>query len=412
MESALTPREIQARIRGGESLEEVAQAAGVSVEQIDAYAGPVLAEREHAATLARTSQVRRHRESGVQRLLGEVVADALAAEGVAPEEIRWDSWRDENRRWTVQVSWPSNGEQQHADFDFDQRGRYSTAKDAGAKKLIGERPPQAKRPGTPNPDAEPTVDLHDELAIVRVVQDNAEPPAVLPDVPAARIIKLPGRDQDNIDDEPDDYVDPELEQFDGVYDIVSNPRSDMDVLYDMLSGFNEDSVRIYTGLTQPVSPPPDPEPEAQPRSAQRPRPSDPRSRRRGRTASVAGGPIEVAPAADQPAEPDKQPTDAETAQSAATPPESAAAPDSRGGAHPKAATPRAKATHKPATPRPKPAQAAAHAEQASAEPEQDALVSGPEEQTTPKPRKRRKRASVPTWDEIMFGAPPPSDPSN
>ena len=79
MESALTPREIQARIRGGESLEEVAQAAGVSVEQIDAYAGPVLAEREHAATLARTSQVRRHRESGVQRLLGEVVADALAA---------------------------------------------------------------------------------------------------------------------------------------------------------------------------------------------------------------------------------------------------------------------------------------------------------------------------------------------
>ena len=260
MESALTPREIQARIRGGESLEEVAQAAGVSVEQIDAYAGPVLAEREHAATLARTSQVRRHRESGVQRLLGEVVADALAAEGVAPEEIRWDSWRDENRRWTVQVSWPSNGEQQHADFDFDQRGRYSTAKDAGAKKLIGERPPQAKRPGTPNPDAEPTVDLHDELAIVRVVQDNAEPPAVLPDVPAARIIKLPGRDQDNIDDEPDDYVDPELEQFDGVYDIVSNPRSDMDVLYDMLSGFNEDSVRIYTGLTQPVSRRPTPSP--------------------------------------------------------------------------------------------------------------------------------------------------------
>ena len=42
MESALTPREIQARIRGGESLEEVAQAACVSFEQIDAYAGPVL----------------------------------------------------------------------------------------------------------------------------------------------------------------------------------------------------------------------------------------------------------------------------------------------------------------------------------------------------------------------------------
>ena len=39
--------------------------------------------------------------------------------------------------------------------------------------------------------------------------------------------------------------------MDGVYDIVPGDRSNMDVLYDMLSGFDEDSVQIYAGLVRP-----------------------------------------------------------------------------------------------------------------------------------------------------------------
>ena len=52
MESSLRPREIQARIRAGESLEEVARDAGMPVERVQAFAGPVLAEREHVVGLA------------------------------------------------------------------------------------------------------------------------------------------------------------------------------------------------------------------------------------------------------------------------------------------------------------------------------------------------------------------------
>ena len=63
MESALTPRQIQARLRSGESLDEVARAAGVPAEQISPFAGPVLAERAHLADWARASQVRRRGES-------------------------------------------------------------------------------------------------------------------------------------------------------------------------------------------------------------------------------------------------------------------------------------------------------------------------------------------------------------
>ena len=437
MESALTPREIQARIRGGESLDDVAQAAGVSVEQIDIYAGPVFAEREHAASIARTSQLRGHRDPGAQRLLGEIVTDALSAQGVKPEDIHWDSWRDENRRWTVQISWPVADTEQHATFDFDMRGRTVAAKNAEAKTLVGESPQPVKRRTKVNPDAEPTVDLHDELAIVRVVQDDSEPPAVLPDAPSTRITKLPARDQEsgNDSDEPDDYADPELEQVDGVYDIVPNPRSDMDVLYDMLSGFNEDSVRIYTGLTQPVNPPPDPEPEEEPRpeaagrnpQAEKPRPSDPRSRRRGH--HVLWTPDSAEQAADDSSLDEQTPPVADHPGADASQPDAAASPGQAEAGQPQTDRPEAaseqatrqprksspKMARKPAEQTEQPAEQPHHRsvadEAAQEKPEQDALVQTPKQQSASKSRKRRKRASVPTWDEIMFGSPPPSDPS-
>ena len=59
MESALRPRDIQARIRAGETPEAVAQAAQTTVEKIMPFAGPVLAEREHVAERAQRSSVRR-----------------------------------------------------------------------------------------------------------------------------------------------------------------------------------------------------------------------------------------------------------------------------------------------------------------------------------------------------------------
>lgn len=59
MNSALTPREIQSRIRAGESVEDVARAAGVSVDELDGFAEPVLAERDHMTELARVAQARR-----------------------------------------------------------------------------------------------------------------------------------------------------------------------------------------------------------------------------------------------------------------------------------------------------------------------------------------------------------------
>ena len=51
--SVLSPRDIQARIRAGETADEVARLSGVPVDRILRYAGPVLQERAMLAQPAR-----------------------------------------------------------------------------------------------------------------------------------------------------------------------------------------------------------------------------------------------------------------------------------------------------------------------------------------------------------------------
>ena len=59
VESPLRPKEIQARIRAGETAEEIADAAGIPVERVRWFEGPVLAERAYIADQAQAASVRR-----------------------------------------------------------------------------------------------------------------------------------------------------------------------------------------------------------------------------------------------------------------------------------------------------------------------------------------------------------------
>ena len=81
LESQLSPREIQARIRAGGGIDEVAAAAGISAERVERYATPVLAEREHVTEQARLAPARRASGGNAPRL-GELVDARLA-------EQRW-----------------------------------------------------------------------------------------------------------------------------------------------------------------------------------------------------------------------------------------------------------------------------------------------------------------------------------
>ena len=92
MDSQLRPREIQARIRAGESAESVAEAGGIPVERVRRFEGPVLAERGHIASLAQGTSLRRAGE-GPSPSLGEAVGQALTASGADGQSAAWDAWR-------------------------------------------------------------------------------------------------------------------------------------------------------------------------------------------------------------------------------------------------------------------------------------------------------------------------------
>ena len=136
MESSLSPRDIQMRIRKGESPDEVAAAAGVPVEQITGFATPVLAEREYMCEQARKTPIRRKHVGGAGVLLGTLVDENVAASGSSPDDVRWDSWRREDGRWTVVAS-PRDADQP-ATFLFDSKSRYVLPTDEFAHDLVGD----------------------------------------------------------------------------------------------------------------------------------------------------------------------------------------------------------------------------------------------------------------------------------
>src|SRR5688572_982728 len=96
---AISPREIQSRIRAGFSAESVAEDSGTPVELVRRYEGPVLAEREFMAAQARTTRI--GRETGAP-VLGDLVTDRLATRGVDAGSIRWDAFRSGSAPWTVE----------------------------------------------------------------------------------------------------------------------------------------------------------------------------------------------------------------------------------------------------------------------------------------------------------------------
>ncbi|HET6968079.1 MAG TPA: septation protein SepH, partial [Ornithinibacter sp.] len=113
----LRPRDIQARIRAGETPEAVAEAAQTTLEKVMPYAAPVLAEREHVAQRALRASIRRPAASdrqsptGTSRTLGDSVSSRLRGMNVDPDSVVWDAWRREDGRWTLTASFSAGGQE-------------------------------------------------------------------------------------------------------------------------------------------------------------------------------------------------------------------------------------------------------------------------------------------------------------
>jgi len=154
--SALSPRDIQARIRAGESAEDVARAANAPAEKVLRFAGPVLQERAAVATTARRTRLRTS-ETGAS--LAEVVDARLFSHGVDPERAVWDGYRTDGGTWRVLATWPSGRATARATWELDRARSVVSPVDEMAQFLSNERPtellghdePPGPDPGGPGP---------------------------------------------------------------------------------------------------------------------------------------------------------------------------------------------------------------------------------------------------------------------
>ncbi|WP_238438936.1 septation protein SepH, partial [Frankia nepalensis] len=142
-ESALTPREIQARLRAGETAADVARAAGIPVERVERYEGPVLAERARVVQEARAALLPKDPGGAPGRPLGEVVDARLLAGQDDPEAAQWDAWRRVDGIWLVQLT----SESRCARWTWDPVVRRVRPHDDAARALVAPDPADGQAAG-------------------------------------------------------------------------------------------------------------------------------------------------------------------------------------------------------------------------------------------------------------------------
>jgi Protein of unknown function (DUF3071) len=368
MESSLTPRDIQARIRAGETLEDVARVAGIPMDRVERFAAPVLAEREHVASMAMSSSVRRRGEPSGHRSLRITVTERLLGRGVDIDAIRWDSYRLDDGRWAVTADYRAGETSRHASFFYDLRGRFSIAANDEARWLLGDQHSlrgsqrsRARLAEESEGDTEPTL-VSDKLALARAAHEaarsqpadehSAEDDADEPTVAVPRALRSVA----------------EVPKASGPADEATDV-SPIGTLYEMLGGdgYSEDSPRVYAGLSDATAVP--------------------------ETDTITDGGWEPAIVINYPVEPsmhDEGVID--------TP-----GPEE----HPPTSFTATTTEHDlPGTDEPGPPDLPANLDDRTDEAHEFEIESLVDVDTPPDRKNvKRKRASVPSWDEIMFGGP-------
>jgi hypothetical protein len=197
--TVLRPKDIQARIRAGASVEQIASASGESMSRVERFAHPVLLERSRAAELATASHPVLADGPTVMTLL-ETVTTALVSRGLDPEATAWDAWRNEDGRWTVQLTWKAGRSDNAAHFRFTPgaHGGTVTPFDDAAAELID---PHFSRPPLRSVAPVPALDFTEPIPVVapepqlfspEPISPEPSPPAPKPQRARKRKPEVPG----------------------------------------------------------------------------------------------------------------------------------------------------------------------------------------------------------------------------
>jgi hypothetical protein len=166
--SRLPVSEIQARLRRGRSLKEVAKEAGVDPEWVERFAAPVFAEQAEVIARVQAGRLQRARLGPSAVTIGDALTRNLAERDVllSPDEMTraWTTHQRADGRWVVRFSFPHRGKHRTLRFEVRPNGDI-VAGDAFTSQLAYVAP--SKRRPAPRPKPAPNApDLSAKRAIV------------------------------------------------------------------------------------------------------------------------------------------------------------------------------------------------------------------------------------------------------
>lgn len=147
----ISPREIQVRVRAGDSPEAIAGEFGMPLDRVMRFAAAVMDERNRIAGEARRARARRTGADGEGKLLvfGEAVDERFRAHGIDADSVTWDARRRDDGEWLVAAQW-LGGEATHgAEWLFSRIARMVTPLDDTASDLLSDRPIRPVVPAEP-----------------------------------------------------------------------------------------------------------------------------------------------------------------------------------------------------------------------------------------------------------------------
>jgi len=142
---AVSVKEIQSRLRAGESVNDIARNTDWNIEKIERFAGPILQERAYIIGLALEAQLRKEKHSPT---LATATIAQLAPRGVDMTAVEWNTRRNIDGTWNILLMYPlTDGGSGQANWTFDSSNRTLISEDEGAEWISGEE--RTSRPSLP-----------------------------------------------------------------------------------------------------------------------------------------------------------------------------------------------------------------------------------------------------------------------